>query len=74
VDRALEWRSDQIGDSHWSAKGRNRRRPKLSVNYLVLWPVQAYRSSRSAVRGQGRDHAKKRKGRGLGAHVRDTDE
>jgi hypothetical protein len=74
VDRALEWRSDQIGDSQWSAKGRIRRRPKSSVNYWVLWPVQACRSSRSTVHGRGPGHAKKRKGRGLGAHVRDTDE
>jgi hypothetical protein len=32
VNRALGWRSDQISDSQWSAKGRIRRKPKSSTN------------------------------------------
>jgi hypothetical protein len=60
VDRALEWRSDQIGDSQWSAKVRIRHRPKSSADYWVLWPVQARLSSRSAVRGRGPGLAKKK--------------
>jgi hypothetical protein len=72
VNRALGWRSHQISDSQWSAKGRIRRKPKLSTNHWVLWPVQARRSHCSAVRGRGPDLAKKQKGRGLGANVRDT--
>jgi hypothetical protein len=73
VNRALGWRFDQISDSQWSANGRIRRKPKSSVNYWVLWPVQAHRSSCSAVRGRGPGLAKMRKKKGLGAHVSDTD-
>jgi hypothetical protein len=72
VNRALGWRSDQISDSQWSTKGRNRRKPKSCMNHWVLWSVQARRSHCFAVRGRGPDLAKKQKGRGLGANVRDT--
>ena len=71
VNRALGWRSDQISDSQWSAKGRIRRKPKLSMNYWVLWPVQARQSHCSTVCGRGSDLVKKQKGRVLGANVRD---
>jgi hypothetical protein len=74
VNRALGWCSDQISDSQWSAKGRIRRKLKSSANHWVLWPVQARPSSCSVVRARGPDLAKKRKGRGLYANVRDTEE